>query len=115
MPVRIYHNPRCSKSRAALGLLRERDVELEVVEYLKTPPDAAEIRRILDGLGLEPRGLMRRKEPVYRELGLDGGGLGRDDLVAAMAAHPVLIERPVVEHAGRFALGRPPENVLGVL
>ncbi len=115
MPVKIYHNPRCSKSRATLDLLEARGVDPEIVEYLKTPPSAAEISRILAGLGLEPRGLMRRKETVYRELGLDAGDLGRDALIEAMAAHPVLIERPVVENAGRFALGRPPENVLGIL
>lgn len=115
MPVRIYYNPRCSKSRATLDLLRSEGVEPEIVEYLRMPPSVAEISRILEGLGLEPRGLMRRKESVYRELGLDAEDVGRDALIEAMASHPILIERPVVENAGRFALGRPPENVLGIL
>lgn len=115
MSVRIYHNPRCSKSRATLDLLRERGVEPEVIEYLKTPPSAAEIARILDGLGLEPRDLMRRKEAPYRELGLAGETVGREALIEAMAENPILIERPVVENAGKFALGRPPENVLAIL
>ncbi len=115
MSVRIYHNPRCSKSRATLNLLRENGVEPEVIEYLKTPPSAPEIARILDGLGLEPRDLMRRKEAPYRELDLDEESVGREVLIAAMVENPILIERPVVENAGKFALGRPPENVLAIL
>ena len=115
MSVRIYHNPRCSKSRATLNLLREKGVEPEVIEYLKTPPSAPEITRILDGLGLEPRDLMRRKEAPYRELGLGEETVGREALIEAMAENPILIERPVVENAGKFALGRPPENVLAIL
>ena len=115
MSVRIYHNPRCSKSRATLNLLREKGVEPEVIEYLKTPPSAPEIARILDGLGLEPRDLMRRKEAPYRELGLGEETVGREALIEAMAENPILIERPVVENAGKFALGRPPENVLAIL
>lgn len=115
MSVRIYHNPRCSKSRATLNLLKEKGIEPEVIEYLKTPPSAPEIARILDGLGLEPRDLMRRKEAPYRELDLDEESVGRDALIEAMAENPILIERPVVENAGKFALGRPPENVLAIL
>lgn len=113
MAVTIYHNPRCSKSRATLKLLREKGVEAEVVEYLKTPPDKAELVRILDGLGMEPRDLMRRKEAAA--LGLADDSLGRDALIDAMLENPVLIERPVVENAGKYALGRPPENVLEIL
>lgn len=115
MSVRIYHNPRCSKSRATLNLLKEKGIEPEVIEYLKTPPSAPEIARILDGLGLEPRDFMRRKEAPYRELDLDEESVGRDALIEAMAENPILIERPVVENAGKFALGRPPENVLAIL
>ena len=116
MTVRIYHNPRCSKSREALALLREGRVEPEVVEYLKTPPDAAELERILAMLHMEPRALMRRKEKEYKELGLDDPGLGRARLIRAMVEHPRLIERPiVVRDASAAALGRPPESVLKLL
>jgi arsenate reductase len=115
MAVTIYHNPRCSKSRQALGLLRERGVEPEIVEYLKTPPDAETLGRLLDMLGLEPRALMRTKEKEYRENGLDDPSLSREALIAAMVAHPRLIERPIVVKDGRAVLGRPPEGVLDLL
>lgn len=115
MTVTIWHNPRCSKSRQTLALLRERGVEPEIVEYLKTPPAAEELEAVLDKLGMEPRDLMRRKEAVYRDTGLDDPELGRRQLVEAMATHPVLIERPVVLAQGKAALGRPPENVLAIL
>jgi arsenate reductase len=111
----IYHNPRCSKSRRALQLLRDRGVEPEVIEYLKTPPDAAALRGLLDLLGLEPRDLMRKKEKEYREMGLDDPGLTREALIAAMVAHPRLIERPIVVKDGRAVLGRPPERVIDLL
>ena len=111
----IYHNPRCSKSRAALALLRERGVEPEVVEYLKDPPDAATLSALLDMLGLSPRELMRTKEPEYRERQLDDPGLSRDALIAAMVANPRLIERPILVKDGRAALGRPPEKLLEIL
>ncbi|HFD79941.1 MAG TPA: arsenate reductase (glutaredoxin) [Gammaproteobacteria bacterium] len=111
----IYHNPRCSKSRQTLELLRERDIEPEIVEYLKTPPDCAQLERILDLLGLEPRQLMRRNETEYRELGLDDDTLSREQLIQAMVEHPRLIQRPIVVHGQRAALGRPPEAVLDIL
>ncbi len=115
MTVTIWHNPRCSKSRQTLALLRERGIEPGIVEYLKTPPPADEIEAVLDMLGMEPRDLMRRKEAAYREAGLDDPGLGRRALVEAMTAYPVLIERPVVLAKGKAALGRPPESVLEIL
>ncbi len=115
MTVTIWHNPRCSKSRQALALLRERGVDPRVVEYLKTPPAAGEIEAVLERLGMEPRDLMRRKEAAYRAAGLDDPGLDRRQLVEAMAANPVLIERPVVLAQDKAALGRPPEKVLEVL
>ena len=115
MPVTIYHNPRCSKSREALDLLRQHEVEPEIVEYLKTPPDAAILTRILKLLEMEPRDLMRKKEPEYRELGLDDPRLSPERLIAAMVAHPKLIERPIVVKGNKAALGRPPERVLDVL
>jgi len=110
--VIIWHNPRCSKSRQTLQLLRDRGIEPTIVEYLKTPPTEAELTHALAMLGMEPRSLMRKKEAPYRELGLDGEGVTEAELVAAMASHPILIERPVVFVDKRAALGRPPENVL---
>ena len=115
MTVTIWHNPRCSKSRQTLALLRERGIEPGIVEYLKTPPAADELEAVLDKLGMEPRDLMRRKEAAYKEAGLDDPALERRVLVEAMAAYPVLIERPVVLAGGKAALGRPPENVLDIL
>ena len=119
MPVTIYHNPRCSKSRQTLALLNERGLEVEIVEYLQTPPDAAALAGLLagllDGLGLEPRDLMRKKEAAYKELGLDDPALDRAALIAAMVENPVLIERPIVVAGARVALGRPPEAVLDIL
>ncbi len=115
MTVTILHNPRCSKSRQALQLLKDRGIEPRIVEYLKVPPDAAELGRILELLELAPRDLMRRKEAVYKQLGLDDQALGREDLIAAMAENPILIERPIVLAGGKAALGRPPENVLSIL
>ena len=115
MSIQIYHNPRCSKSRQALKLLEEQGIEPDIVRYLETPPDQAELTRILDLLGLEPRDLMRRKEKEYRELGLDDPGLSREQLIRAMVEHPRLIERPIVIKGDRAALGRPPERVLEIL
>ena len=115
MSVEIYHNPRCSKSRQTLQLLQDQGVEPEVVEYLKTPPDKATLKRILKMLGLEPRALMRTKEAEYKEQGLDDPGLSDDRLIAAMVATPKLIERPIVTKGAKVALGRPPENVLEIL
>jgi arsenate reductase len=115
MSVTIYHNPRCSKSRAALGLLQEKGVGLDIVEYLKTPPDAAELDRILKLLGKEPRDIMRKGEAPYKENTLDDPALSREDLIAAMVANPILIERPIVLANGKAALGRPPETVLEII
>jgi arsenate reductase len=115
MTVTIYHNPRCSKSRETLQLIADRGISANVVEYLKTPPSAAELDRILRLLGLEPRELMRRKEAPYSELGLDNSNLSRENLISAMVENPILIERPIVVSDAKAALGRPPENVLGIL
>ena len=115
MTVTIYHNPRCSKSRQTLTLLQDRGIEPEIVEYLKTPPDAAALKRILADLGLSPRELMRRKEDAYKTEGLDDPGLSDDELIAGMVANPILIERPIVLANGKAALGRPPEQVLDIL
>lgn len=114
-PVVIYHNPRCSKSRATLELLKSRGIEPRVVEYLKAPPDAQELDRILKLLNLEPRELMRRKEPEYTDAHLDDPGLTRETLIRAMVQRPILIERPIVVHGDRAAIGRPPEQVLEII
>jgi len=115
MSVTIYHNPRCSKSRETLKLLQDRGIEPTVVEYLKTPPDAAKLRELVGLLGIPPRQLLRKGEAPYKELELANPELGDEALIEAMASHPVLIERPIVVANGKAALGRPPENVLAIL
>ena len=115
MRTTIYHNPRCSKSRQTLALLEERGISPRVVDYLKTPPSAAELKAILKKLGLRPRDLMRKGEPIYAELGLKDRDLDDDALIALMVANPILIERPIVVSGGKAALGRPPEFVLKIL
>ena len=113
--VTIWHNPRCSKSRGTLELLREHGIEPTVIDYQKNPPDAKGLSRALDLLGLQPRELMRRDEPAYAELQLDDPKLTRERLIEAMVAHPVLIQRPIVFADGKAAIGRPPEAVLAIL
>lgn len=115
MTITMYHNPRCSKSRQTLELLRDRGVEPEIVEYLKTPPDAAALKRLLDMLGMEPRDLMRKKEKEYKDNELGNADLSSEALIDAMIAHPRLIERPIVVKGEKAALGRPPEAVLEIL
>ena len=115
MAVTIYHNPRCSKSRQTLQLLRDRGIEPEIVEYLKTPPSADEMDAVLAKLGIEPRALMRTKETAYREAGMADEGLSRRVLIDLMVANPIVIERPIVVNGARAALGRPPESVLSIL
>jgi len=113
--TKIYHNPRCSKSRQTLELLSGQGLDTEVIEYLKTPPDAADLERILVLLGLEPRQLMRTNEAEYTELKLDDTSLSRQQLIATMVEHPKLIQRPIVLSNGKAALGRPPESVLEII
>ncbi len=115
MSTKIYHNPHCSKSRQTLELLHEKQVDTDVIEYLKQPPTKEELEALLTMLGLEPRRLMRTKEPEYKALGLDDESLSRDALIEAMIANPKLIERPIVVHNGKAAIGRPPEKVLEIL
>ena len=114
-PMKLYHNTRCSKSRGALELLNARGIDPDIVYYLETPPSPAELRELLRMLGTGARGLLRTGEPEYAELGLGDPSLGEDALIAAMAAHPKLIERPVFVHGGRAVIGRPPERVLELL
>ncbi len=113
--VRIYHNHRCSKSRATLALLQERGCQCEVVNYLETPPSMEELVQLLDQLGMTPRELIRKGEAEYTELGLDDPALSDTDLIVAMTRHPRLIERPIVVANGKAKLARPPESVLGIL
>ncbi len=115
MSVKIYHNPRCGKSRQTLQLLKEQGIEAEVIEYLKTVPSTQELDDILQKLGMEPRELMRKKEHEYKANGLDDVSLDRQALIAGMVNHPILIERPIVTANGKAALGRPPEAVLAIL
>jgi arsenate reductase len=115
MSVSIYHNPRCSKSRQALQLLEQHGEAPQVVEYLKTPPDASTLSALLDMLGLEPRQLMRKKEKEYKASGADDPQLSRAELINLMVRFPKLIERPIVVHDGKAAIGRPPERVLDIL
>lgn len=115
MPIKIFHNPRCSKSRQTLQLLQEQGIEPEIIEYLKTPPTASELDEILQKLDLQPRELMRKKEAEYKEAGMDNNALTRQQLIAGMIANPKLIERPIILANGKAAIGRPPENVLKIL
>ena len=115
MTVTIYHNPRCSKSRQTLALIEEQGVTPKIVDYVKTPPSAAELKRVLKKLGLKPRDILRKGEAVYAELGLDEQDLKDDALIALMVKNPILIERPIVVSGDRAALGRPPEAVLKIL
>jgi arsenate reductase len=115
MPITIYHNPKCSKSRQTLELLKEKGITPTIVEYLKTPPTAETLKEILGQLSLTPRELMRKKEDAYAELNLDDPSLSDDALIDAMVQHPILIERPIVLANGKAALGRPPEQVLDIL
>ena len=115
MTIRIFHNPRCSKSRATLALLQERGIEPEITLYLESPPDAGELRSILQKLGLTARELMRKGEAEYREQGLADESLTEDELITAMAASPRLIERPIVLANGQAAIGRPLESVIDIL
>ena len=114
METIIWHNPRCSKSRAGLKYLEEKGIEHEVVRYLDTPPSAQEIQDVLGKLGMAPRELMRTKEAIYRELGLKDV---TDDaaLIAAMAEHPKLIERPVVIRGDKAVVARPAERIDEIL
>lgn len=115
MPLTIYHNPRCSKSRATLALLQARGVEPTVVRYLESPPDAALLQSITGKLGCSIRDIIRTGEDVYRELGLEDKTLSEAALNDIVAANPKLLQRPIVINGERAAIGRPPENVLAIL
>ncbi len=111
----LYHNPRCSKSRAALGLLEARGLTPSVVRYLDTPPSAAELQSLLGKLGIGARQLLRTDEDEYKALNLADSNLSETQLIAAMVAHPKLIERPILIAGDKAVIGRPPERVLELL
>jgi len=115
MSVKIYHNPRCSKSRQTLELIRARGIEPDIVDYLKTPPETAELKRIIARLGVEVRDIMRSGEAVYKELDLARPELSEDELIAAIHAHPRLLQRPIVVRGEQARIGRPPESVEDIL
>jgi arsenate reductase len=111
----LYHNPRCSKSRGALELLQDRGLAPTVVRYLETPLDAAQLERLLGKLGIDARQLLRTGEEEYKTLDLADESLSQAQLIAAIAAHPKLMERPIVEAGDKAVIGRPPEKVLEIL
>ena len=115
MPVILYYNTQCSKSRQALELLRSRGIEPTIIDYLANPPTHDELVNLLDVLGMEPRDLMRREEPEYREANLDDPGLTRETLIRAIVQRPKLLQRPIVIANGRAVLARPPEKLLEIL
>jgi arsenate reductase len=115
MPVTIWHNPRCATSRRVLQMIRNKGIEPHVVEYLKTPPSAKEIKAVLAKLKIGARDLLRRKEPAYRAEGLDDEKISEAAIIRVMTEHPVLIERPVVLAGRRAVLARPPERVFEVI
>jgi arsenate reductase (glutaredoxin) len=113
MPVTIFHNPRCNTSRKTLALLREKGVEPQIIEYLKTPYTAAQLKQLLGQLNMPASGLLRKKEAAAA--GIDPSKLSEEQLIAAMAENPIIVERPIVVSGKKAALGRPPEAVLAVL
>ena len=113
--IKILHNPRCSKSREALALLQQQALQVEVIEYLKTPLTADELAALLGKLGIPARQLLRSKEDEYKQLGLDDMSLSEQQLIDAMAQQPKLIERPVIIKGNKAVIGRPVSNILSLL
>lgn len=111
----IYHNPRCSKSRASLAALEERGIEPTIVRYLETPPSRDELAAILDKLGLQAEQIVRKGEALYKDLDLNNKNLSNDEWIDVLVANPKLIERPIVVNGDRAAIGRPLENVIAIL
>jgi arsenate reductase len=115
MTITIWHNAKCSTSRKVLEMIRAKGIEPTIVDYVNTPPSAAAIRSVLEEMGAKPRDLLRRRGTPYDELGLDDETLGDAALIAAMQAHPILIERPVVRSPKGTRLCRPPERLEDIL
>ena len=115
MSVTIWHNPRCGKSRQTLELLRSKGVEPAIREYLKQPPSKAEIEALIDQVGGEATALLRDGEAEFKAMGRKAAELSKAEIVAAIARHPILLQRPIVVSGKRAAIGRPPEAVLPLL
>jgi arsenate reductase len=115
MAPTLLHNPRCSKSRQALQLLEEKQVEFEQRKYLEDPLNEGELAELLNQLQFSARQLIRKGEPIYKELNLDDASLSEEQLIAAIAAHPKLMERPVFIKDNKAVIGRPPEQVLSII
>lgn len=115
MSLRIYHNPRCSKSRQTLKLIEDAGVEVEVIRYLESPPSPSELSGLLKKLGMEPIELMRKGEAIYKEMGLAKKELSKKEAIQLLHDHPKLIERPIVVKGDQAVIGRPPENVLELI
>ena len=115
MSVTIFHNPRCSKSRQTLSLIQEKNIDINIIEYLKTPPDISQLKQMLKKLGYEPRQLMRKSEQIYQDFDLGNENKTAEDLIKAMEQNPILIERPIVLSGEKAVIGRPPESVLNIL
>jgi arsenate reductase len=113
--ISIYHNPRCSKSRQTLALLKQKGFKANIIEYLKTPPDIETLTTIIQQLGISPRALLRKGEAMYKELNLKDESFSDQQLIQAMCDNPKLIERPIVIYNGKAKLGRPPESALEIL
>lgn len=115
MSAKIYHNARCSKSRATVAILEQNDVDFDVVNYLVNPPSESEIKSILNDLGINARDLLRKGEAKFKELGLSDKTLSEEHLIKSMIEFPILIERPIVRTEKGAVIGRPPENVNSIL
>ena len=115
MSVKIYHNPRCSKSRQTLALLEEQGIEAEVIRYLETPLTKKELKSLLEMLGMTARELIRKNEAEYKNSELKDPNTSDEDLIRAMVETPKLIERPIVVNEGKARIGRPPEQVLEIV
>ena len=115
MSAKIYHNARCSKSRATIAILEQNDVDFDVVNYLVNPPSESEIKSILKDLGINARDLLRKGEAKFKELGLSDKTLSEEHLIKSMIEFPILIERPIVRTEKGAVIGRPPENVNSIL
>lgn len=113
--IKIYHNPRCSKSRQTLEIIESKGIKPEIIKYLENPPTETEIKKVLSLLNLEPRDLIRKGESEYKENNMSDDGLSGNELVALMHRFPKVIERPIVLSKGKAAIGRPPESVLDIL
>ena len=115
MSVKIYHNPRCSKSRETLQLLAEKGTDTEVIEYLKTPPDVETLTSIIKALGIKAIQLVRTHEDEFKQAGLNKENSSEEEIIKAMVKYPKLIERPIVVNGNKVVIGRPPKNILTIL